>query len=134
MLTAIILCPLIGALLLCVVPRTFTVVMRTVSMVATFLSMLLAIILFWCYDNAPVLQGSLFKFEYIKPWVTSLGINYHVGVDGINVGLILMGAVDAFAAACCGWEIRERDNERQKEFCILLLIMSGGILWAFSSL
>jgi NADH-quinone oxidoreductase subunit M len=41
-----------------------------------------------------------------------------------------MGAVVAFAAACCSWEIQTRE----KEFYILLLVMSGGILGAFASL
>ena len=48
----------------------------------------------------------------------------------LNVGLILMGAIVAFAAACCCWEIRDRE----KEFYILLLVMTGGILGAFASL
>src|SRR5262249_54325122 len=56
--------------------------------------------------------------------------SYHVGVDGINVGLVLMGAIVSFAAACCSWEI----NSREKEFYILLLVMTGGILGAFASL
>ena len=71
-----------------------------------------------------------YQFEQQIPWVESLGISYHVGVDGLNVGLILMGAIVAFAAACCSWEIKERE----KEFYILLLVMSGGILGAFASL
>src|SRR5262249_16053765 len=58
------------------------------------------------------------------------GISFHVGVDGINVGLVLMGAIVAFAAACASWEIQTR----QKEFYILLLLMTGGILGAFASL
>jgi len=71
-----------------------------------------------------------YQFEQQIPWVDSLGISYHVGVDGLNVGLILMGAIVAFAAVCCSWEIQERE----KEFYILLLVMSGGILGAFASL
>ena len=51
-------------------------------------------------------------------------------MDGLNVGLILMGAIVAFAAACCSWEIKTRE----KEFYILLLVMTGGILGAFASL
>ena len=46
------------------------------------------------------------------------------------MGLILMGAIVAFAAACVSWEIKERE----KEFYILLLVMAGGILGAFASL
>jgi NADH-quinone oxidoreductase subunit M len=41
-----------------------------------------------------------------------------------------MGAIVAFAAACCSWEIKSRE----KEFYILLLVMTGGILGAFASL
>src|SRR2546426_11961431 len=43
---------------------------------------------------------------------------------------MLMGTIVAFAAACVAWEIKER----QKEFYILLLVMTGGILGAFASL
>src|SRR5205814_2971412 len=60
----------------------------------------------------------------------SLGIRCRLGVDGINVGLMLMGALVAFAAACVSWEIKERE----KEFYMLLLVMTGGILGAFASL
>jgi NADH-quinone oxidoreductase subunit M len=51
-------------------------------------------------------------------------------VDGLNVGLILMGAIVAFAATCVASEI----TERQKEFYLLLLLLAGGILGAFAAL
>jgi NADH-quinone oxidoreductase subunit M len=129
-LTNIILCPLIAALVLCLVPRNYRLIMRIVGMVATFISMVMAIVMFWRYDNAPFGPSGRFKFEQLTSWIQSLGINYHVGVDGLNVGLILMGAVVAFAAACASWEIKERE----KEFYVLLLLMTGGILGAFASL
>jgi NADH-quinone oxidoreductase subunit M len=100
--------------------------MRAVAIGATLLSALLAIKMFVQFHGSAV--G--YNFEQQVPWVTSLGISYHVGVDGINVGLVLMGAIVAFAAACVSWEIKERE----KEFYILLLVMSGGILGAFASL
>jgi NADH-quinone oxidoreductase subunit M len=129
-LTYIIGWPLVAALLLCAVPRNYRFVMQLVALTATAISMLLAIKLFWQFDNAPTENG--FKFVQTIAWwgVKSLGIHYHVGVDGLNVGLILMGAIVAFAATCCAWEIRERE----KEFYILLLVMAGGILGAFASL
>jgi NADH-quinone oxidoreductase subunit M len=62
--------------------------------------------------------------------VESLGISFFVGVDGINLGLIVMGAIVAFAAACVSWEI----EDRTKEYYVLLMLMTGGILGAFASL
>ena len=118
--------PLLAALVLLVVPRNFRPVIRSIAIVATFISMVLAIKMFCQF--VPNTAG--YQFEQQIPWVPSLGISYHVGVDGLNVGLILMGAIVAFAAACCSWEIQSRE----KEFYILLLVMSGGILGAFASL
>jgi NADH-quinone oxidoreductase subunit M len=125
-LTYIIGWPLVAALLLCLVPRDYKFVMRLVAVVVTFIVMILAVKMFWRFD---ALAGG-FQYEQQATWVKSLHIGYHVGVDGLNAGLILMGAVVAFAASLVSWEIRERE----KEFYILLLVMTGGILGAFASL
>ncbi len=116
-LTYIIGWPLAAALLLCLVPRDYKVVMRLVAVVVTFIVMVLAVKMFWQFDS----QADGFQYEQHSTWVKSLGIGYHVGVDGLNAGLILMGAVVAFAASLASWEIRERE----KEFYILLLVMIG---------
>jgi len=123
--------PLVAALLLAFVPRNYRVVMRAGAILATFISAALAIAMFVQFDGAPA-NSDGYRFDYSVPWVNAGGvhINYHVGVDGINVGLVLMGAIVAFAAACAAWEIRDRE----KEFYILLLVMAGGILGAFASL
>jgi NADH-quinone oxidoreductase subunit M len=118
--------PLLAALLLVFVPGNYRVIIRAIVLLATFISAALAVKMFCQFVTGHV--G--YQFEQQIPWVESLGISYHVGVDGLNVGLILMGAIVAFAAACCSWEIQTRE----KEFYILLLVMTGGILGAFASL
>src|SRR2546423_2384953 len=128
-LTYIICWPMFAAIVLAFVPRNFRVVMRAVALGATLISALLAIKMFLQFNGAAVGQ-SHYRFERQQAWIEALGISYHVGVDGINVGLILMGAIVAFAAACVSWEIKKRE----KEFYILLLVMAGGILGAFASL
>jgi NADH-quinone oxidoreductase subunit M len=117
--------PLLAALGLVFIPRPYRFGIRLVGIGVTFLSLVLAIIAFCAF---PVATG--FHFEQQVAWVESLGISYHVGADGVNIGLILMAAIVAFAAACASWEIKERE----KEFYILLLTMSGGIIGAFASL
>lgn len=125
-LTYIICCPLLAAIALAFVPRNYRVIMRAVAIIATLISAVLAIIMFARFHTG----APGYQFEQQISWVQSLGISYHVGVDGINVGLVLMGAIVAFTAACCAWEIQSRE----KEFYILLLVMAGGILGAFASL
>src|SRR5271163_2888252 len=121
--------PLLAALLLVFVPRNYRVIIRAIAVLATLISAALAVKMFCQYAGAPV-DADGYRFVQQIPWVESLGISYHVGVDGLNVGLILMGAIVAFAAALCSWEIQTRE----KEFYILLLVMTGGILGAFASL
>lgn len=125
-LTYIICIPLLAAIVLAFVPRNYRVIMRAAAIIATLISAVLAIIMFARFHAG--MPG--YQCEQQVSWVKSLGISYHVGVDGINVGLVLMGAIVAFAAACCAWEIQSRE----KEFYILLLVMAGGILGAFASL
>jgi NADH-quinone oxidoreductase subunit M len=118
--------PLLAAVGVAFVPRNYRFAIRVIALAATFLSMALAIKLFAQFEVG--ITGP--QFWQKIPWVESLGISYYVGVDGLNVGLILMGALVAFAAACVSWEIKERE----KEYYILLLVMTGGILGAFASL
>jgi len=121
--------PLAAAVVLALVPRNYRVVIRALALLATAISAVLAVVMFVNFGTAAAGPEG-FRFEQQVPWVSSLGISYHVGVDGINVGLILMGAIVAFAAACVSWEIKQRE----KDFYVLLLLMSGGILGAFASL
>ena len=131
MLTLIFLLPLLAAIALVFVPRNFAVIMRAVAVGVTFVTMLLAVLMF-CQFNGAAADADGYKFVSSIPGLgaESLGIVCKLGVDGLNVGLVLMGAIVAFAAACCSFEIKSRE----KEFYILLLVMTGGILGAFMSL
>jgi len=128
LLTYILGVPLAAAVVLAFVPRNYRVLMRAGALFATLVSAVLALIMFARFQAG----AAGYQFEQTAAWVKAAGIsiNYHVGVDGINVGLVLMAAIVAFAAACVSWEIKERE----KEFYILLLVMAGGIIGAFASL
>jgi len=102
MLTSIILLPFLAALAILVIPRNYRFVIRVVALAATLASMLLATKLFLGFNAAEAGVGG-YRFIERAEWVKELGINYFVGVDGINVGLIIMGAIVAFAAACVSW-------------------------------
>jgi NADH-quinone oxidoreductase subunit M len=126
LLTYIILVPFIGALIVARIPRDYRFVIRIVALASSLISMLVAIAVFAKFDAS----ATGFQFVQKVPWVQSLDLSYHVGVDGINVGLILMGAIVAFAATF----VSNRIERLAKEFYLLLLVMIGGILGAFASL
>src|SRR5436309_13816771 len=127
-LTCIVLLPILAAIGLVFVPRNYRFVMRLATLSTTLIVALLGMVLFWRFQTGE----AGYQLVATIPWLgaESLGIQCRLGVDGVNIGLILMGALVAFAAACVSWEIQERE----KEFYILLLVMTGGILGAFASL
>jgi NADH-quinone oxidoreductase subunit M len=128
MLTLIIVLPFLAAFGLLWVPRNFRFVARLATLATLLLVALLGVALFWRFN--PGADGYQFLATLPLLGADALGIRCRLGVDGTNIGLILMGTLVAFAAACVSWEIKERE----KEFYILLLVMAGGILGAFASL
>lgn len=128
MLNAIIFAPLFAAFLLLFVPRNFRFLTRAIALLATLVTFILALLLLWRFETG----STDYQFvSRIRSWgADSLGISYYVGVDGINIGLVFMAALVGFAAACVSWEIKHHE----KEFYILLLVMTGGIIGAFASL
>ena len=122
----IVMLPLLAGLVVGMIPGSQTKAIRGVTLAASGVSALLALIAFCSFD--PNIEG--LQFETKWAWVESLGLNFHLAADGINIGIVFMGAVVAFAAVCCAGDI----THRFKEFYLLLNIMIGGILGAFASM
>ena len=117
--------PLFAGLLIGVIPGDRTSAIRGVSLGASGLTALLALVAFCSFDP----DGGL-QFETEWTWVESLGLKFYLAADGINIGIIFMGAVVAFAAVCCAGDVKHRI----KEFYFLLNLMISGILGAFASM
>jgi len=66
-----------------------------------------------CFSRTSTTGTEGYQFVTTIPLLGAdgLGIHCRLGVDGINIGLILMGTLVAFAAACVSWEIKEREKE-----------------------
>jgi NADH-quinone oxidoreductase subunit M len=121
--------PLVAAVALLFVPADRRTLIRAVSVTATAISLWFALRVFLGFDSVLADADGL-RFRQQIPWVPALGISYHVAVDGLNVGLVVMAAVVAFAAACVSSDIRSGE----KEYHILLLCMAAGVLGAFASM
>lgn len=129
LLTLIILAPLLFAGVTLAIPRNYRFGIRLVALAGSGLTLLLAFLLAARYDSAPETDG--FRFIQQWTWLPSLGIQFKLGVDGLNLGLLVMGAVVAFASVCAAWEIK---SDHDKEFYVLLQVMIGGVLGAFASI
>ena len=121
----IVMLPLFAGLVVGVIPGDRTSAIRGVTLGASGLTALLALVAFCSFDT----DGGL-QFETEWTWVESLGLKFYLAADGINIGIIFMGAVVAFAAVCCAGDV----THRIKEFYFLLNLMICGILGAFASM
>ena len=121
----IVMLPLFAGVVVGVIPGDRTSAVRGVTLGASGLTALLALVAFCSFDP----DGGL-QFETEWTWVESLGLKFYLAADGINIGIIFMGAVVAFAAVCCAGDV----THRIKEFYFLLNLMICGILGAFASM
>jgi NADH-quinone oxidoreductase subunit M len=71
-----------------------------------------------------------FQFLIDVPWIASLGIDYHMGVDGISVFLVLLATLLTPLAILASWSI----TNRAKEYFVFMLLLETGMIGVFTSL
>ncbi|MEJ5236811.1 MAG: NADH-quinone oxidoreductase subunit M [Limisphaera sp.] len=126
-----VLIPLLAAGAVLFVPRDAARVPRWLTLGALSVTLVLGLRVFAGFEGAAAdADGYRMVTDLPGLGAPSLGIRCRLGVDGLNVALLLMAAMVGLAAAACAREIQHRG----KEFYFLLLLMVGGILGAFASL
>ncbi|MDK2821903.1 MAG: NADH-quinone oxidoreductase subunit [Clostridia bacterium] len=124
-LTAIMLAPVFGLLIILAIPAREHLTIKITAAVSTFVSLVLAIYAYVKYDYA---NGGMQFLQDIS-WVPSFGINYSVGVDGISVPLVLLTAIVIFTGVFASWDM----TNRVKEFFVFLLLLVAGVFGVFIS-
>ena len=72
-----------------------------------------------------------FQFEEMVQWIPSFNINYHLGVDGIAVPLILLTSFTTVIVVIAAWEVITKNIA---QYMAAFLIMSGLMIGVFSAL
>ncbi|MGH2413680.1 MAG: proton-conducting transporter membrane subunit, partial [Microcystaceae cyanobacterium] len=124
MLSALIWGPLLGAALLAFYPGNINAVRsRTVALAIAGGILVLNIVLGFQFDPTnPQIQFS----EYL-PWIRWLGLNYHLGIDGLSFPLIGLNSLLTLVAAF----ITDKSIHRPRFYYSLLLLLSAGVAGAF---
>ena len=104
---------------------------RTVALLGSAAQLILCFILFYFYQQERATgNAAAFLFEYNYTWYEALHINYHVGVDGISIAMILLTAFVVIAGVLVSWKMEKMN----KEFFFLLIFLSLGAYGFFISL
>ena len=72
-----------------------------------------------------------FQFQEYAAWIPSFNVNYHLGVDGIAVPLILLTSFTTVLVVIAAWEVI---TENIAQYMACFLIMSGIMIGVFSAL
>jgi NADH-quinone oxidoreductase subunit M len=117
--------PLFGSVAVLFLPRQSPKVLRGFTLgvlIVTFVASLYLL-------RVPMTRG--WHFLYVREWIPSLGIRYHVAVDGISLWLILLTTLITPIAAYASFGTIKT---RIKELCFAYLFLQAAMLGAFVSL
>jgi NADH-quinone oxidoreductase subunit M len=118
--------PLLGALLMLLLPRTTE--RETVRYAAIGAAAVPFLIVLYIYIAR---RGDLDRASLTQSfdWIPSLGIGYRVGLDGLGFGMFFLVALLTLIAVVASWDVRE--NLRQ--YFAILFIAEVGMLGVFAA-
>ncbi len=125
-LSLIIFLPVVGALLIAIVPGLDSVAIKRFAAFFTFVSFALSLATFGLFDRSE----SGFQFAEMVSWIPQISVNYHIGVDGLSLPLVILTTLLGFLAVLLSWKV----TLRPKEYFAWLLILESSILGVFCSL
>jgi len=95
---------------------------RLIALVGAVLGLVVTLPLYTGFDP----QASGFQFTHITPWIETFNVNYHLGIDGVSLLLILLNSFTTVLVVIAGWAvIRERVAQYMAAFLFLSGIMNG---------
>src|ERR1043166_7176559 len=122
----------LGAGFIMLLPRDSKNLIRWIALLTGVASLLVALQGYFAYDawikagNAGFWPG----LDVNVPWIATLGINYHLTVDGINFPLVVLNGFVCVTGILFSWNI----EERVKEFFALFLTLIAGVYGVFMAM
>jgi len=126
MLSLIVWAPLVGALIVLMLPKEQVKAIQAVSFIAAGVSLAASIALLWHFDRSAV--GMQFTEQWA--WIPSLNVSYYLGLDGLSYPLVLLTTFMSVIALIGSLGI----EKRVKEYFFWFLVLEVGMLGVFMAL
>jgi NAD(P)H-quinone oxidoreductase subunit 4 len=126
MLSALIWLPVLGAAIVGLLPGDLTA--SRLRSIALAIASGVLLWLFWLGSQfEPTVIG--LQFHELLPWIEPLGLNYHLGIDGLSFPLLALNGLLTWIAIYSS----SNSVERPRLYYALILIVSAGIAGAFAA-
>jgi NADH-quinone oxidoreductase subunit M len=112
--------PLIAAIVIMLSPRVSAV--RQISLAASLIQLVLVGWLLFQMLNTRSVSAQPLYFEEVYQWFPSWNIQFHIGVDGIAISMMILTALVVLAGVLVSWQ----ESILPKEFFFLLMFLSLG--------
>jgi NADH-quinone oxidoreductase subunit M len=116
--------PLAGALLLLALPKSLVRLWANFVALAGFLVSLPLVARFNKADGG-------FQFVERVDWIPAFGIQYHIGIDGISLLLVMLTTLIGVVAVLASWSAI---HEKTKAYYAMLLVLQTGMIGVFVAL
>jgi NADH-quinone oxidoreductase subunit M len=100
---------------------------RAIALAVSVITFLLSIPLYAGFDTST----SEMQFVEYASWIEVFNINYHLGIDGFSLPLILLTSFTTVLVVLSGWEVIQY---KTSQYMAAFLIQEGFMIGAFSSL
>jgi NADH-quinone oxidoreductase subunit M len=127
LLTLVTFIPAVGAVLVALLPRDRPALLKGGALLASVLTFVVSVPLWTRFDAS----SADYQFEEERVWMPTLGISYHLGIDGISLLLVLLTTFLVPLVLLSSWYAVE---SRLKEFAITMLLLETGMLGVFVAL
>ena len=124
-LSALILLPILGAVLITVISNKH---LEIVKLIAMLFSVGVGAMSIWLLASFKT-DNSGFQFVSQHDWVTSWGISWHLGVDGVSLFLVVLTGI-LFPLVILGVD----PHHDHKRYLAWLLLLEAGVMGSFLSL
>jgi len=124
-LTLTVLIPLAGAILVLLAPRGERT-SRPIGIGVALVSLGQSLLVLRAFDKS----DGAFQMVVDRPWVSSLGIHFHLGVDGISLWLVLLTTLMVFLTLLSP-QAMGLHKTRTREFVVAMLVLETGMLGTF---
>ncbi|MEZ5543091.1 MAG: NADH-quinone oxidoreductase subunit M [Pseudomonadota bacterium] len=95
---------------------------REVALVVSMLTFILSIPLYLGFDNSTASM----QFQERVPWIAAFNANYHLGVDGFSMPLIILTTFTTVLVVLAGWQvIRDKTAQYMAAFLVMEGLMNG---------
>lgn len=127
LLTVITFLPTVGALALLLLRGDDHIWIRRLALATAAAEFALSLLLI---PGVPV-GAPGYRLEEVHAWISNPQINYHIGVDGISLYLVVLTTFLTPIAMLASWK---SISVRVKEFFVMLLVLETGVIGVFLSL